>query len=227
MQTLALTPVIELGYYNQGNDMPSLREESSSSTQWMEYRKECMRLAGMPDPLPPDIPGTDFYTLGAFSGARLEWLIKQHISDYIHEKPERINPFYGGYILSDSAGTLINPQCCGDLSDVMWWKHVCYRMECVYYNGHPRPELVFRDNIISFICLDEYDPFDPVTKTNFAVEQGALVAAYEDMLPTLLRFKHSIAQAVDQLDLPNTGILDLSSVLTVNNVELSEQDPRG
>lgn len=226
MQTLALTPVIELGYYNQGNDMPSLCEKSSFSTQWMEYREECMRLAGMPDPLPPDFPGTDFYTLETFSGARLEWLIKQHISDYIHE-PEQIRPFFGGYILSDSAGTLLNPQCCGDLSDVMWWKHVCYRRECVYYNGHPCPELTFRDNIISFLCCDEDDPFDPVTKANFAVEQGALIAAYEDMLPTLLRFKHSIAQAVDQLDLPSTTIFDLSSVLTVNNVELSEQDPSG
>jgi hypothetical protein len=226
MQTLELTPVIELGYYNQGNDSPPLRKKREFSTHWAEYRRECMRLAGMPDPIPPEFSGTDFYSVEALSGARLEWLIKQHISDYLHE-PEHIGPFFGGYILSDENGTLLNPQCCGDLSDVMWWKRVSYMRESVYYNGHPCPELEFKDDLINFTCSDADDYFDDLSKSSFTVEQSALIAAYENMLPKLLRFKQNIAQAVEQLDMPLAGTIDLSSTLTVHNVELNEQDPRG
>lgn len=186
-----------------------------------------MRLAGMPEPLPPDFPEGDFFSLDVFTGARLEWLIHQHVCDYIDETPAEICPLPGGYVLSDNEGSLLHPQCCGDLSDVMWWKHVCYDSKCVYYNGHPCPDLIFGGNTIGFSCFDEYDPFDAETKTNFEIEHGALIAAYEAMLPNLLRFKQRVAEAVHQLGLPTAAGWDLSSVLTVNNKELNEQDPWG
>lgn len=96
-----------------------------------------------------------------------------------------------------------------------------------YYNGHPGAELAFDDNIINFTCLDVDDPFDSLSKSRFAIEQRALITAYESMLPTILSFKHNIGQALEKFDLPVTGLPDLSSVLTIRNVELSEEDPVG
>lgn len=207
--------------------MPSLHEKAISSCKWLEYRRECMRLAGMPDPIPPEVAGTDFYTVESFRGQRLDWLINQHVSDYILEQPEEICPFSGGYILSNDSGTLLNPQCCGDLSDVMWWKHLCYSKESVYYKGHPCPVLTFANGFITFTCQEDLEPFDLLTKPRFSVEQSALISAYERMLPVLLSFKQRISQALDQLDLPGALEFDLPCVLTVNNVELNEQDPIG
>lgn len=227
MQTLTLTPVIELGYYNQGNDMPPLREKSVSSREWLEYRTECMRLAGMPDPIPPEIAGTDFYTVGSFSGQRLEWLITQHVSEYILDEPQQICSFFGGYILSDHLSTLFNPQCCGDLGDVIWWKHVCYSKEAVYYNGHPCPVLRFHDDIITFTCQEDYEAFDPLTKPQFSVGHSQLISAYEAMLPVLLSFRNSITRALGNLNLPHHAEFDLATVLTVRNIELNEEDPTG
>ena len=227
MQTLTLTPVIELGYYNQGNDMPPLHQKAVSSHEWQEYRTECMRLAGMPEPIPPDIPGTDFFTVGSFSDQRLEWLINQHVSEYIRNQPQQISPFCGGYILGDKFGTLLNPQCCGDLSDVIWWKHVCYLKECVCYNGHPCPVLRFHDDIIEFICQEDWEQFDPITKPQFSVKQAQLVSAYEAMIPALLSFKESITQVLSNLNWPHHTEIDLASLLTVRNRELNEEDPIG
>jgi hypothetical protein len=220
---LTLTPVIVLGHYHHVNiAKPNFQERSIWSPAWQAYRQECMRLSGMPEPIPPTVPATDFYTLNCFSGDRLEWLIHEHVDEYINE-PQHISSFFGGYLLSDATGVLLYPQCCGELSDVMWWKHLCYSQKLVYYNGHPGPDVRFDNGLVHFVCEEEYEPFDPLSKPRFSVPHAELVSAYETMLPQLLAFKNGLELTVDRLKLPNN--FDFATALTLRNLELNESDP--
>lgn len=152
---MKLLPVIELGYYNQGIESPIFKDEDSFIKDWNEFKVNCLKKAGMPNPISPVIPKSDFFSLQSFKGENLKWLVEQHVSDSIHKDYKGISPLFGGYALYEGKELLFTPQCCGDMSDIHWWKHICYKKEQVFYNGHPSPILTFSADTVSFDCKEE------------------------------------------------------------------------
>ena len=116
------------------------------------------------------------------------------------------------------------PQCCGDLSDIIWWKSICFSSSSPYYNGHPCPEVNFDGDNINFECLDVDDPFDNFTKQRFVVNKYELRQAYQELVTSMNSWNTLLAEAILAMNYTVTAKW-LTSQLTYRNVELGDEHP--
>jgi hypothetical protein len=161
--SIDLVPVIEFGYNNQGVQSPEEYPYWNNPEIWDKYHKECNAKAGFKDEMKPYLKGSSFYKLTDISYSNLIKLTKDHTEEMRIGKysREQACAFFGGYVLKVDGQDKYFPQCCGELSDIIYWERLA-KGQPSYYEGHPEPGIEFKSNFIVFdFSGDEDEPFQP------------------------------------------------------------------
>ena len=206
-----LIPVIEIGYNNQELTAPDKFPYWEHPEIWNAYHQECFRKAGFKDKLTPYLKGFPFYKLSEITDNNLTKLIIDHTQEMRDGKYERqlAATFFGGYVLNIDGQDKYFPQCCGGLSDIMYWDNLSM-LQNTYYEGHPSPQIKFDgDNIVFDFSVDEFDePFQPPPqKITLSIDRHELRKAVEKVKIALKSFEKRLDEIndVEKLNIENIG----------------------
>lgn len=206
--TIELIPVIEIGYNNQGVQVPDKYPYWDNSELWDKFHLECYKRAGFKDKLIPYLQGTSFYRLTDITDDNL----KKLTIDHTQELKEKSCSFFGGYVLRVDNQDRLFPQCCGLLADINFWTRISNGQES-YYEGHPAPQITFRENLITFdLTTNEFDEIfqPPPPILVFQVDKMELKMAIEKTKQELKIF----AKRLEQINLnENLNITNIDEVL--------------
>jgi hypothetical protein len=207
---IELIPVIEVGYNNQDIKPPDKYPYWDYPEIWDKYHNDCYVKAGFKDNLKPYSKGTSFYKLTDISKDNLVKLTKDHTAEMREGKygREQSCAFFGGYVLRVDGKDKFFPQCCGDLSDIIYWEKLGDGQE-TSYEGHPAPIIkIKKDKIIFDFTGDEDDPFKPTPpEIQLVVDKSAL--------------KNAVQKANDVLNDFAKELIDINvqESLNINNID--------
>lgn len=201
--TIELIPVIEIGYNNQGVQVPDKYPYWDNSELWDEFHTECYRKAGFMDKLIPYLKGSSFYRLTDITDDNL----KKLTIDHTQEQKEQSCSFFGGYVLRIDSQDRLFPQCCGLLADINFWIKISNGQES-YYAGHPEPQITFNGNSISFdLTINEFNEIfqPPPPVLLFQVDKTELGIAVEKTKQELVIFAERLERinAEENLQIAN------------------------
>jgi hypothetical protein len=207
---IELIPVIEIGYNNQDIKAPDKYPYWDYPEIWDKYHYDCYVKAGFKDSLKPYVKGSSFYKLTDISKDNLIKLTKDHTAEMREGKytREQACAFFGGYVLRVDGKDKFFPQCCGDLSDIIYWEKLGDGQE-TSYEGHPAPIIkIKKDKIIFDFTDDEDDPFKPTPpEKQLVVDKGALKDAVQKAKYELNDFAKELIQ------------INVQESLNINNID--------
>jgi len=121
------------------------------------------------DNFKPYLAGSSFYKLSEITDNNLMKLTVDHTQEMRDGKygREQACAFFGGYVLCINGQDKYFPQCCGELSDIIYWERLSNGQPS-YYEGHPAPQIKIKNNSIIFdFSVDEFDEnFQPTPAEN-------------------------------------------------------------
>jgi hypothetical protein len=198
---MKLTPVIEIAYCNQGIDPPTLYPRIKHSSEWDRYRVATHQKAGFEMPMEPLREGLFLFRPEDISEFNLEKLVREHL-DSVKEYGEDPIPLSGGFALEESEGILLIPQCCGDLSDIGFWRAVSQGREAPNWEAHPLPTVTYKQGSAFFTCTDDYEDFEEPFTECFDVSLIGLGEAVVAAEVKLTEFEARLAVLLSRLHLP-------------------------
>jgi hypothetical protein len=217
---VTLIPVLEIGCHNQAIDAPTKYPYWENTAAWDAYHTACHAAAGFQDELRPYLLGSCFYRLPAITDSNLAKLAKDHTAELRAGNLEREQAcaFFGGYVLCLGEENVFFPQCCGQLSDIVYWERLAAGTAS-YYEGHPAPGLRFTEDtvVLNFAGSGEFEenfqPLPPVPVVE--ISRAALQLAVAQAKQELSHFAHRLrtlneavglgVQAIDKLLIWNDG----------------------
>lgn len=218
-RAVALIPVLEIGYGNQNVEVPTKYPYWENTALWDAYHAACYTGAGFPDALRPSVPGAAFYRLAEITDRNLAKLVKDHTAELRAGNLDREQAcaLFGGYVLHIDEEAVFSPQCCGQLSDIVYWERLAAGTAS-YYEGHPAPGLRFTEDtvVLDFAVRACEEPFQPppsalsVTISRPAL-QLAVVQANRELTHFAQRLREVLeadglgVQAIDKLLIWNDG----------------------
>ncbi len=210
---IELIPVIELGYNNQGIETPEEYPYWENQDIWYEYRNESLIKAGFKDKFEPYSKGSPFYEPRKITDRNLEKIVADHTEELRKGEYEReqASCLFGGYVLKINGQDKYFPQCCGDLSDIIYWEKIS-KKENSYYEGHPAPDYKFGFNKVIFdFAVGEYDEhFEPIPSEKILkVELKKLRNAVKDAKAKLTELSERIIKINQEMNLGIDRIEDL------------------
>ena len=219
---IELIPVIDIAYNNQDVAAPNKYPYWENAELWDAYHAECYAKAGFTDMLIPYLKGASFVKLTDISDNNLQKLVIDH-TEGLREgeyKREQTCTFFGGYVLKVDGKDAYFPQCCGELSDIMYWEKLSEGQYC-YYNGHPEPQIKIDKQLITLdFSLDENDEVfePPPTDLTLKINREALIDAVRNVKTELDIF----AKRLDNINEVNhLNIENISNLLIWHNPNAS------
>jgi len=189
---MKLIPVIEVGYSNQGINTPEHGPYWEYPNEWDDFNNESYRKAGFKDSFRAFEPGSSIYEIELISDDNLMKIVVDHTEELrkgVYGR-DHASPLFGGYVLEINGEKLFYPQCCGDLSDIQFWKNIS-NGEVSYYQGHPSPIIEFENSEIIFdLNIEEFDEeFTPIPKKrNFRFHKQDLKRSIKEAELALEKF---------------------------------------
>lgn len=218
MHAVELIPVLEIYGNPSAGAAPTLYPKE-------QYAAHSLALAGFPEPLQPFAPGLPFYRAADLGAGNLQTLLTDHLAGYCSGKWALTETctLFGGYVLRLEGQNALFPQCCGELSDIIYWKRLAQGQHAPN-QGHPAPAVSFTPDAVILRCdtRDGDETFVPATAPEIRVSRTALAAAYQRVLPELAVFARNLEQTRQALNLP---LGDLSNLLIFRNAEMPDEQP--
>ena len=216
--TVELIPVIDIGYNNQDVKAPGEYPWWENIEVWDKYHKECYSKAGLKDDMEPYVKGSSYFKIDEISKENLIKLTKDHTKELRRGEYRRedVCTFFGGYVLRVDGQDKYVPQCCGELSDIIYWERLGNGQQS-YYEGHPAPIIKFQgDNVVFDFSDDEDDPFQPTPPDSILkIDRRSLQEAVEKVTVQLQDFAHRLTEINSQ---ENLNIEDIEGLLIWNNL---------
>ncbi|WP_438711170.1 hypothetical protein ACSTS3_21740 [Aquimarina muelleri] len=196
-----LIPVIEIGYHNQGIKSPENYPYWEFPDEWQNYADKSYVKAGFKDKLIPYKKGSGFYRAKDITKNNLAKIVNDHFEGIIKEEwnEDETCALFGGYVLRINGEDKLFPQCCGDLSDIVYWETIAKYKQWKFYNGHPTPEVEFNKNNVIFNCKNDNEDFIPKTDEKIEVPILELEKAYDNARIELKEFEFNIKQIESNL----------------------------
>ena len=161
---VALIPVVEIGYNNQGVEVPTKYPYWENALLWDTYHAACYAAAGFQDAFFPYLPGSSLYQLAAITDSNLAKLAKDQTAELRADvwTREQACAFFGGYVLRVDNKDVFFPQCCGQLSAIFYWEGLAAGV-AISYEGHPAPVVSFTGDTVrlDFAESEFDDAFEP------------------------------------------------------------------
>lgn len=210
---IELIPVIELGYNNHGIETPEKYPYWENQGAWFEYRDKSLKKAGFENEFEPYLKGSPFYEPRKITDKNLEKIVADHTEELRKGEYEReqASCLFGGYVLKINGQDKYFPQCCGDLSDIIYWEKIS-KKENSYYEGHPAPDYKFGLNKVIFdFSVGEYDEhFEPTPpETILEIELRELKKAVEKAKIELKKLSERMIKINEKMKLGIDRIEDL------------------
>lgn len=144
--------------------------------------------------------------------------MKNHTQDYIlgKYKREECCSFSGGYVLKIEGIDKYFPQCCGELSDIIYWERVS-EGQISYCEGHPCPNLIINSESIVFdFSISEHDePFEPpLEDEKIEIKRSSLILAVKEAKKELDNFAERLKRINSSEGL---NIADIEKLLIYSN----------
>ena len=199
---IELIPVLEIGYNNQDVPVPDTYPYWKNAVLWDAYHAACYTKAGFKDELLPYLPGASFYRLLAITASNLAKLAADHTAELragTHTREEACG-FFGGYVLRIDEEDIFFPQCCGELSDIVYWERLAAGTAS-YQEGHPAPGLRFtKDMVILDFSVGEFDESfqPPLPVLRMEISRPALQQAVEQANLELNYFAQRLRKLNDE-----------------------------
>ncbi|MGI4874525.1 MAG: hypothetical protein ACRYFX_25490 [Janthinobacterium lividum] len=175
-----LIPVIELHYPHPSIPVPDKFPYWNYAALWDAYHAACHSQAGFADPLPAYLAGSSFCRLPEITPRNLAKLVADHTQELRAGTYERdqASGFWGGYVLQVGGKAAFFPQCCGQLSDMVYWERLAQGQPS-YYEGHPAPTVTLNgDSLVLDFSVGEFDePFQPPPPPAVELSRAALQQA--------------------------------------------------
>ena len=197
---MKLTPVIEIAYCNQGIAPPDLYPKNRHPHEWDLYRVATHQKAGFEMPMKPFREGAFLFTFDAVSEFNLEKIVKDHL-ETAEECGEDPIPLSGGFALEENDEILLMPQCCGELSDIEFWRGVSEGCEDLNWEAHPLPDVRYKDGRAFFVCVDDWEDFEEPFVERFDVSLLDLVRAVKAAEDELRDFEARLTSLLERLNL--------------------------
>ena len=155
---------------------------------------------------------TRFREPAEMSDAALSLIIAQHLAsareaNELHQP----RPLYGGYVLVLNGSPVLFPQCCGETSDIHWWRNLARTGDQRGGEGHPAPNIKRVGDWLEFSELSPRDEvFSPPAKLPFRVRMQQLNKACDLVTPAINELQRRVEVLVPQLitDVPSAGIAE-------------------
>lgn len=208
MNKLELVPVIEIWENCDSVVFPQKYPYWKYPEEFAKANAACLLINGY-EPMKSYAKGLCFYELDLVSDLNLLLQIRKRIDGYTIDE---VCPFDGGYVLKVQNEDMLFPQCCGDLSDIQYWKDLSEGESRLFWQGHPQPEITVDGQIITFdLNPDDYDDFVPTPKEQiFSINILDLQQALKDTIVKLQVF----SDRIDKLGIENNFKIEkLSDVL--------------
>jgi hypothetical protein len=210
---IELIPVIELGYNNQGIETPEKYPYWENQDVWYEYRNKSLNKAGFKDKFEPYFRGSQFYEPRKITDRNLEKIAADHTEELRKGEYEReqASCLFGGYVLKINGQDKCFPQCCGDLSDIIYWEKISKKKNS-YCEGHPAPDYKFGFNKVTFdFSVAKYDEhFEPTPPERILkIDLGELINAVENAKIELIKLSERIKKVNQKMNLGIDRIDDL------------------
>jgi hypothetical protein len=210
---VALIPVIEIGYSTQGIEIPTKYPYWENTLLWDTYHAACYA-AGFPDEFLPYLPGSSLYHLAAITDVNLAKLAKDQTAELRAGvwTREKACGFFGGYVLRIEAQDVLFPQCCGQLSDILYWERLAAGVAS-YYEGHPAPALSFTHDAVrlAFSQGDSNEDFQPPPPVpSLEISRAALLLAVNQANLELQQFAQRL-RALNEAE--NLGVPAIDRLL--------------
>ncbi|MFY0675615.1 MAG: hypothetical protein JXQ87_19655 [Bacteroidia bacterium] len=193
-----LIPVIEITYYNE-TEPPLYGPYWEYEDDWEEYSKKRLRRAGFKDDFESFKKGSSFFEPEKISPNNLIKLIQDWFANYDGANTDDITPFYGGYVLNVKNDNVFFPQCCGDLSDIIYWRKLAYEGQVSFHHGHPEPMARFENTTIHFEFNESIEEFAPPTFDKLSIPKDDLKKAYDNACKSLENFEQNILTIFNEL----------------------------
>jgi hypothetical protein len=213
--TVELIPVIEIGYSNQGTPVPDKYPYWNYPDIWDRYHEENFKRANFKDKLKSYLPGSSFFKLADISNDNLTKLTTDHTEEMRNGKYDREQacPFFGGYVLRINGNDKYFPQCCGDLSDIQYWKHLLTQDDFFFYQGHPAPIVKVKGDKVTFDFTvgengEHFAPTPPDLKLE--IDRKDLKIAIDKLITELNEFADRVRKVNIEQEL---NILDIDKLL--------------
>lgn len=200
---VALIPVIEVDYYNEGVPVPDNSPYWEYPEDWQAYLDKSMKKYGFPEPFITYKTGYPFFRVTDIHKDNLIKIVNEHFDIITSETgytEDDINPLGGGYILNISGEDKLFPQCCQDLGDIGYWEDIVKHQKATYHSGHPQVEVTFDNDHVIFNCGDESEEFAPPTSQEIKVPIKELDKAYERVKEELAEFARRLNNIYDELE---------------------------
>jgi hypothetical protein len=215
---VALLPVIEIGYNNHGVEVPTTYPYWENTSLWDAYHAACYAAAGFKDEFIPYLPGSSLYRLPTITDGNLAKLARDQTAELRAGTwtREEVCAFFGGYVLRLDNEDVFFPQCCGQLSDIIYWERLAAGVAS-YYEGHPAPGLSFVHDMVQLDFLesefdDAFQPPPPVRSVQ--ISRPALQLAIKQANLELQQF----AQRLRELSKAEAlGVPDIDKLLIWEN----------
>ncbi|GAB3636037.1 hypothetical protein GCM10027422_16270 [Hymenobacter arcticus] len=211
---IELIPVVEIGYNNQQVQVPDKYPYWENTVLWAAYRAASWHQAGFPDALATYGPGSAFCRLSAITEANLLKLVVDHTAGWRAGEYDReqASNLFGGYVLRVDGEDKFFPQCCGGLSDIIYWERLALGQHSAY-EGHPAPGVVIEQDtlVLDFATQVDDEPFEPPPPTvTVRLSRAALQTAVANVQLELAHF----AQLLARLNIAaGLGIAELAKLL--------------
>ena len=205
---LELVPVIEIFESNDSISSPQTGPYWEYPEEFASYHKKLL-LANGYDEMEEYVKGSALYEIDKLTDKNLLLEIKKWTTDW---DMDDICPFDGGYILKIDGQNMLFPQCCGDLSDIEYWKNLSDGETCLFWQGHPQPLISLNKGMITInlSAQESYEAFVPTPEVlTFDILLSDLQLAIKEVLPKLDRFAKRIDElsTSHNLNIPNLGKL--------------------
>jgi len=202
---VALIPVVEIGYSNLGVEVPTQYPYWENAALWDAYHAACYAAAGFKDEFIPYLPGASLYRLAAITDSNLAKLAQDQTAELragVWSRNETCG-FFGGYVLRLEDKDVFFPQCCGQLSDIVYWQGLAAGVASIY-EGHPAPGLLFTPDTVRLDFSkgefdEDFQPPPPVLSVE--IGRAALLLAVKQANQELRQFAQRLRALHEAEDL--------------------------
>jgi len=212
MNNLELIPVMEI-YANCENITFPQGPYWKNPEEFEKAKIKCLAADGY-EPMQSYSRGSSFYEIDKVTDTNLLLEIKKQTIGY---EIEQICPFFGGYVLNVNGRDMLFPQCCGDLSDINYWKELSNGITRLYWEGHPQPDVTISGNRITLdLDLDDEDFCPTPVEKIIEIDLNELKNALNQVMFKLQTF----ADRIDKLSYDNNIGIDKVTNLLVWGIHL-------
>ncbi|EDP94858.1 hypothetical protein U8527_14995 [Kordia algicida OT-1] len=149
----------------------------------------------------------------------LEIIVATYLKDKkLTEYEDCLNAFFGGIVLKEGSEIIIQPQCCGDISDITKWETIGEmnsRNWKQLWIGHPWVYVKKQNADIEFTEYTEDDKEMEELKIQYKASQEIIVEEFQKARKILIDFQQRIYQILKKKNIENA--LEIAKIITGTN----------